>query len=182
MSFELLLKDAKKLVNNPNELKRIHADIRQMEFCELELCSKQFHDLVFMLAPKEENWEVEFPSRNLLCGETIGTNVKNIRHKGKSPVEIFDELSEKDDWFESYLVLSARFDPRLMGHLWIRDLRTHEKEQEIKGSFYIEDGCHRALVYALYLAFEHLDYDKAPVMAYHTTTWKPILPWSQPKE
>ena len=178
MSFELLLKDAKELVDNPNELRQTHADIRQMEFREIELCSEQFHNLVFMLAP--EGWDKSFPLRYSLCGKTLKTIVKKIRHKGNSPIKIFHELSKEDNWFENYFVRSARFDPRLMGHLWIRNLREYEKEHGINGSFYIEDGCHRALVYALYLAFEQLDYDKAPVMAYHTKTWKPIFPWSQP--
>ena len=182
MSFDRLLKDAKELVNNPNKLKQTHANIRQIEFRKIELCSKQFHNLVFMLAPKEENWKMKFPLRHLLCGKTLETivNLKKIRHKRNNPVEIFYELSKEDDWFKRHFVLSARFDPRLMGHLWIRDLREHGKEQGINGSFYIEDGCHRALIYALYLAFEQLEYDKAPVMAYYTKTWEPILPWSQP--
>ncbi|MCY3549103.1 MAG: hypothetical protein OXH39_01485 [Candidatus Poribacteria bacterium] len=180
MSFDCLLKDAKELVNNPNKLKQTHANIRQMEFHKIELCSKQFHNLVFMVAPEEENWDKYFPLRYPLCGKTLETIVKKIKHKGDNPVEIFHELSKEDDWFKSHFVLSARFDPRLMGHLWIRDLREQEKEQGINGSFYIEDGGHRALIYALYLAFEQLDYDKAPVMVYHTKTWEPILPWAQP--
>ena len=180
MSFDLLLKDAKELVNNPNELKRTRVNIRQVVLNNKKLCSKQFHDLIFMLAPKAENWDEYFPLRYSLCGKTLETIIKKIKHKGNNPVEIFHELSKEDDWFKRYFVLSARFDPRLMGHLWIRDLRTHENEQGIKGSFYIEDGGHRALVYALYIACEQLDYDKAPVMAYHTKTWKHILPWAQP--
>ena len=182
MSFDLLFSDAKKLVSNPNELKQAHANIRQVEFSERKLCCKQFRDLVFMLAPKEENWEMKFPLRHLLCGTTLETivNLKKIRHKGNNPIEIFHELSKEDDWFKRHFVLSTRFDPRLMGHLWIRDLRTHGEEQHIKGSFYIEDGGHRALVYALYLACGQLDYNKIPVVTYHAATWKHILPWAQP--
>ena len=136
MSFELLLENAKELVNNPNELKRTQADIRQMQLREIELSSEQFHNLVFMLAPREENWKMRYPLRDLLCGKTLKTNVKNIRHKGNSPIEIFHELSKKDNWFKHYFVISARFDPRLMGNLWIRDLKLAEKKQDINGSFF----------------------------------------------
>ena len=182
MSFDLLLKDAKKLVNNPNKLRRAREDIRQMEFCERKLSFEEFHNLVFMLAPPDENWDEYFPFRNSLCGKTLETIIEKIKHKGDNPLEIFHELSKEDDWFESHFVLSARFDPRLMGHLWIRDLREHEKEQGIKGSFYIDDGGHRALVYALYLACKQLDYKETPVMAYHGATWEHILTWAQSSE
>lgn len=180
MSFDLLLKDAKELASNPNELRRTRMNIKQMELHEIKLCSKQFHNLVFMQAPKEENWERNFPTRYSLCGKTLETIVKKIIHKGNDPVEILHELSKEDDWFQHHFVLSIRFDTRLMGHLWIRDLRIHEDKQDIKGSFYLEDGSHRALVYALYLACRQLDYDKTPVMAYHAATWKHILPWAHP--
>ena len=180
MSFDLLLKDAKELVNDSNKLKQTCTDIRQMQLQEIELSYEQFHKLVFMLAPSEENWSMNYPLRDSLCEETLETNVKIIRNKGDSPIEAFYQLSKEDDWFERYFVMSARFDPRLMGHLWIRDLRVHEKNAGINGSFYIEDGYHRALVYAVYIAFALLDYDKMPVMANYAKTWRPILPWSQP--
>ena len=179
MSFDLLLEDARELVDNPDDLKRVHMNIRQVEFREIKLCYKQFRNLVFMQAPEEENWNKNHPIRSCLCGKTLETIIEKIMHKGNNPVEILHELSKEDDWFKWHFVLSVRFDPRLMGHLWIRDLRTHEDEPDIKGSFYIEDGGHRALVYALYLACEQLDYDKTSVMAYYTATWKHILPWAQ---
>ncbi len=180
MSFDLLLQDVKELVRNPDELKQTRLDIQQMKFREVKLCSKQFRNLVFMKAPKEENWKENFPIRYSLCGKTLETMVKTIKHKGNNPVEILHELSQEDDWFQRHFVLSIRFDPRLIGRLWIRDLRTHEDKQGMKGSFYLEDGGHRALVYALYIACDQLDYDKIPVMAYHAETWKHILPWAQP--
>ena len=180
MSFDLLLEDAKELVNNPNELKRSRAEIKRVEFREIKLSFKQFHNLVFMQAPEEEDWDKNHPIRSPLCGKTLGMIVKEIKRKENNPIEILRELSKEDGWFKTHFVLSARFDPRLIGHLWIRDLGAHENERGIKGSFYIEDGGHRALVYALYIACEQLDYDKTPVVAYYTATWKHILPWAQP--
>ena len=180
MSFDLLYKDAKELVRNPDKLKRTRSDIQQMEFREIKLCYKEFRDLVFMQAPEEEDWDKNHPIRSSLCGKTLGMIVKEIKHRGNNPIEMLRELSKEDSWFETHFVLSARFDPRLMGHLWIRDLRVHENERGIKGSFYIEDGGHRALVYALYIACEQLNYDKTPVVAYYAATWKHILPWAQP--
>lgn len=182
MSLKLLLEDAKKLAGNSNKLKQARTGIKRMKFCEKELSAKEFHRLVFMQAPSKENWEKSFPLRNSICGKSLETIVEKIKNKGSNPVEIFHKLSKGDDWFEQYLVRSVRFDPRLMGHLWVRDLRAFEEERGINGSFYIEDGSHRALVYALYLAFpeQELDYDKTPVMVYHAKTWEHILPWARP--
>lgn len=97
MSFDLLLQDAKELVRNPDELKQTRSDIQQMKFREVKLCSKQFRNLIFMKAPKEENWKENFPIRYSLCGKTLETMVKTIKHKGNNPVEILHELSQEDD-------------------------------------------------------------------------------------
>lgn len=157
------------------ELNKVRENISQTPLSDRKLTYKQFHELVFMIAPSD--WKNKYPLRSQICGRTLETIVKDIRNKGNDPLEVFYELSKQDSWFESYFVLSARFDPRLMGRLWIRDLYPQENQL---GSFYIEDGSHRSLVYAMYIHFKHLDYDKFPAMAYHTKTWKPILPWSRP--
>ena len=174
MSYELLLNDAKKLKHNPMELNKVRENISQTPLSDRKLTYKQFHELVFMIAPSD--WRNEYPLRSQICGKTLETIVKDIRNKGNNPLEVFYELSKQDSWFERYFVLSARFDPRLMERLWIRDLYPHENQQ---GSFYIEDGCHRSLVYAMYIHFKQLDYEESPALAYHTSTWKPILPWSR---
>ena len=60
-----------------------------------------------------------------------------------------------------------------MGELWIRNLTGYDKGERWKwseGSFYIEDGGHRALVYAVILACDdNVSYD--PVKALHATSW-----------
>ena len=48
-------------------------------------------------------------------------------------------------------IISARFDPRLLGELLIRPLAAYEKPiHSPKIRFYLEDGNHRALVYAVF--------------------------------
>lgn len=174
MSDKLLYEDAIKLIDDPSQLNTARKNISQMHLLDKKLTYKQFHELVFMIQPRE--WGNKYPLRSQICGQTLETIVENIQDKGSNPSEVFYKLFTQDEWFKSYFVLSTRFDPRLIGHLWIRDLNPHENPQ---GSFYIEDGSHRSLVYAMYIHFKQLDYEKCPAMAYHTKTWNPILPWSR---
>ena len=60
-------------------------------------------------------------------------------------------LSEDEPWFDGCFIMSARFDYRLLGELKIRPLETEETSVSPDGSFYLEDGNHRALVYLVFL-------------------------------
>ena len=88
--------------------------------------------------------------------------------------------SENNTWFEGCVAMNSTFDPRLIRELWVRDLLRHESEQSPEGIYYIEDGCHRALVYALNLKLNEKKY--IPVKVRWCKSWKHILPWAQEPE
>ena len=81
---------------------------------------------------------------------------------------------EKEAWFKRHAYISRSFNKGLMGELWVRnlvksDVDDHERKGSPNGTFYIEDGNHRALVYAV-----HIELGKAvykPVDAIHATSW-----------
>ncbi len=68
----------------------------------------------------------------------------------------YDIKAKKDDdsyedypWFRDHEILCDGFRKEVMGELWIRNLTGYsggERERCPEGSFYIEDGNHRALV------------------------------------
>ena len=94
----------------------------------------------------------------------------------ESPIEVFKHLSENESWFDGCFIMSARFDYRLLGELKVRPLELEEKGVSSEGSFYLEDGNHRALVY---LVFLHLGLIKEykPVRAIVSEDWEHIFPW-----
>ena len=81
------------------------------------------------------------------------------------------DKDEENSWFRRYWLLSKGFEKEIMGDLWIRNIAINEREEEhVKnGSFYIEDGNHRALVYAVRLECGKEHY--TPVKALHATSW-----------
>ena len=59
-----------------------------------------------------------------------------------------------------------------MGELWNRNLSDYsggEKETCPNGSFYVEDGNHRVLAYAMHVKLGKIEY--TPVDAIHATSW-----------
>ena len=80
--------------------------------------------------------------------------------------------SELEPWFKSHENLSRCFNKDLMPPIWIRNLSDHEYGERKKcpnGTFYIEDGNTRALIYALKVALEKVEY--TPFPAIHATSW-----------
>ena len=73
-------------------------------------------------------------------------------------------------------IASARFDPRLLGELKIRPLDMEEKRDSPDGSFYLEDGNHRALVYTVFLRLGIIK-EYNPVRAIVSEDWEHIYPW-----
>ena len=93
------------------------------------------------------------------------------------PTRVFQTVrviarGEETPWFERHACLSQRLHKNLMEKIWIRNL-THfdggERDKCPNGTFYIEDGNHRALVYAMHVECGALDYE--PVAAIHATSW-----------
>ena len=96
----------------------------------------------------------------------------------QSPLEIFKHLSADEPWFDGCFIISARFDLRLFGELLIRPLAAYEKPAHSpKIKFYLEDGNHRALVYAVFLRLQAEKYK--PVRAIFSQDWSHIYPWAQ---
>ena len=92
----------------------------------------------------------------------------------ESPIKVFKHLSEDEPWFEGCFIISARFDLRLMGELLVRPLTAYEKPAHSpKIRFYLEDGNHRALVYAILLRLHVEKYQ--PVRVIFSEDWTPPL-------
>ena len=177
------------------------------EFTELQLCQEEFNNLLFMNPPKEWNRdecpELPFAEEHEflynLCSKPLEEVVKKVIErsgfKGPNidPTEVFESMqdvkarNEDVPWFESHALLSKHFNKKLMNRLWIRNL-THWQNENGKWvgeridnpecSFYMTDGNHRALVYAMYIACSKDIYK--PVKALHATSWdiaSGILGW-----
>lgn len=132
---------------------------------------------------------------------TLKNLVTRIRQHipGDSPHKIFEELNNRlsslplvdnyqigtntsmnNKWFAGCIAMNGTFDPRLIRELWVRDLLKHEKNQSANGTYYIEDGSHRALVYALNLDFNVVEY--IPIKVRWCKSWRHIFPWAQEPE
>ena len=95
-----------------------------------------------------------------------------------SQIKVFKHLSEDEPWFEGCFIISARFDPRLTGELLIRSLTACEKPAHApKIRFYLEDGNHRALVYAVSLRLHAVVYQPARVI--FSRDWSHLYPRGQ---
>ena len=79
---------------------------------------------------------------------------------------------------KNFAIISAKFDPRLMGELLVRPLTAYEKPAHSpKIRFYLEDGNHRALVYAVFLKLHAETYQ--PVRVIFSKDWTHLYPWAQ---
>ncbi len=177
-----LMRDANKLYSDRSAYECHKRKIANAEYKPMCLDEEEFRNLVFMwtnnyvwllnddlvgkLTPKCE-------SRRL---QDVVERIENEYGRG-SPIEIFKRLSGDESWFDGCFIMSARFDCRLLGELKIRDLNEQEKKDSPKGSYYLEDGNHRALVYLMFL---HLGVIKEykPVRAIWSKDWAHIFPWA----
>ena len=168
------------------------------EFTKLQLEREEFFNLVFMGPPSWWENEEEYPpcwdkekypelppgkDTEFLVGlcykplKDVANMVidrSGLKGQNPTPTEVFENIDviargEKDLWFKRHARLSQCFNKGLMDKLWIRNLAPHERESAQNGSFYTEDGNHRALVYALYIKLTEMHYD--PVEAIHATSW-----------
>ena len=159
------------------------------EFTRLELEDYEFDNLVFMGPPPI--WEKHRDDHEFLlklCFKPLKEVVQIVKdmsqglkpdEKLRNATEVFKRLHDKDikpidedrSWFRKHMLLSENFHIELMGNLWIRNLANYpggEKDKCSEGSFYIEDGNHRALVYAMMVEFGESYKD---VEALHATSW-----------
>ena len=152
------------------------------EFTKLKLSEEEFFNLVFMNA--SPSWKSRPEAHRFLlsiCGlplkEVVKKVVEEASYNGSDPTEVFRNIdvvteSSNKPWFERHVRISECFDKDRMGELWIRNLSNYsggERENCPTGSFYIDDGNHRALVYAMHVKLGKMEY--SPVDAIHATSW-----------
>ena len=164
------------------------------EFTELQLSQDEFDNLVFMNAPpwwKEEYFDGYTLSEGQkflkdLCCQPLKEVVKEVKKKAgyekqsENSTAIFNGLldinardkdgsDEQRPWFMDHKALNQCFNKDFMPPIWVRNLSSDERKSCPKGSYYIEDGNTRALVYALKVALKDADY--TPFPAIHATSW-----------
>ena len=157
------------------------------EFTKLRLEACEFDNLVFMNPPP--SWERKPEEHEFLlsiCTVSLKEVVKKVigksNYNGDDPTEVFKNIdvftkSKDKPWFQRHAAISQDFDKGRMGELWIRNLSNYSGGERGKcpaGSFYVEDGNHRALVYAMHIEFGKMKY--SPVDAMHATSWDIIVP------
>ena len=180
---ELLLADANKLSASPSEYEATRQQIERTEYKTFTLRESDFNDLVFMEA-NDSVWANNQKLVDTLTPKGKSRTLKEVVDRilkvypHDSPLQVFQQLSEDEPWFEGCFLISARFDPRLMGELLIRPLATYEKPaHSLNIRFYLEDGNHRALVYAVFLRLHAEKYQ--PVRVIFSKDWTHLYPWAQ---
>ena len=177
----LLMEDANKAYCSPSLYEEYAREIANAEYSTCCLNEAQFHNLVFMgTNPTVWDKNQELVDKLTPEGElrTLKSVVERIltEYRYDLPIQIFKHLYRDEPWFEGCFIVSARFDPRLFGELKIRPLDMEEKRDSPDGSFYLEDGNHRALVYAVFLRLNIIKQYK-PVRAIISDDWEHIFPW-----
>ena len=180
---ELLLADANRLSASHSEYEATRQQIGSATYETFTLRESDFYDLVFMEA-NDTVWANNQKLVNLLTPEGKSRTLREVvdrilkAYPYQSPIQVFKHLSEDESWFEGCFIISARFDPRLLGELLIRPLTAYEKPAHSpKIRFYLEDGNHRALVYAIFLRLQAEKYQ--PVRAIFSLDWNHLYPWGQ---
>ena len=180
---ELLLADANRLSTSHSEYEATRQQIERVEYKSFTLTETDFYDLVFM----EANASVWANNQRLVDTLTPKGKSRTLKevvdrilkaYPYESPIQVFKQLSEDEPWFEGCFLISARFDPRLMGELLIRPLTAYEKPAHSpRIRFYLEDGNHRALVYSVFLRLCEQAYE--PVRVIFSKDWTHLYPWAQ---
>ena len=180
---ELLLADANQLSASPSEHEVTRQQIERAEYKTFTLRESDFDDLVFMEA-NDVVWANNQKLVDILTPKGESRTLKEVvdrileAYPHESPIQVFKHISEDEPWFEGCFLISARFDPRLMGELLIRPLAAYEKPvHSPKIRFYLEDGNHRALVYAVFLRLCADAYQ--PVRVIFSKDWTHLCPRAQ---
>ena len=180
---ELLLDDANRLFGSISKYKAARQKIDAAVYQTFTLNEMDFNDLVFM----EANDKVWADNQTLVDALTPKGKSRTLKevvdrilkiYPYQSPIEVFKRLSEDEPWFDGCFIISARFDLRLLGELLIRPLAAYEKPAHSpKIRFYLEDGNHRALVYAVFLRLHTVVYQ--PIRVIFSRDWSHLYPWAQ---
>ena len=180
---ELLLADANRLSASHSEYEATRQQIDSAAYETFTLDEADFYDLVFMEA-NDNVWADNQKLVDTLTPKGKSRTLKEVVDRilevypYESPIQVFKHLSEDEPWFEGCFIISARFDPRLLGELLIRPLAAYEKPAHSpKIRFYLEDGNHRALVYVVFLRLHAETYQ--PVRVIFSKNWTHLYPWAQ---
>ena len=203
MSDDALFKNAVKTLADRRKHDKVRNAIKEAKYHPGRIDDpKTFLDTLIWMGPVPE-WNA-FGSNPNSTGKiyekiapqresrTIGAVAERILTKyGKSPEKALTSMCKQSEEFKSYLHKYVRFDPLLIGHIWVRSIRKYEEERhpalyggEPEKKLYIVDGNHRALIYALYLkAGDQYSGDRfAPVKVLWSQSWKHILCWAEQAE
>ena len=181
----LLMRDANKLYWDPSAYEGHARKIENAEYQTICLDEAQFRNLVFMgtndyvWLSNQELVDKLTPNDKSRTLEDVASRIIKEYPDDDSPIKLFKRLSDNEPWFDGCFITSARFDYRLLGELKIRPLNEKEKKDSPDGSFYLEDGNHRALVYLVFLRLDLIKEYK-PVRAIWSKDWEHIFPWSEP--
>ena len=180
---ERLLADAHRLSASPSEYEATRQQINAAVYETFMLSETDLNDLVFMEA-NDHVWADNQALVDLLTPERTSRTLKEVvdrilkAYPYQTAIQVFKHLSADEPWFEECFIISARFDPRLLGELLIRPLTAYEKPAHApRIKFYLEDGNHRALVYAVAVRLQTETYQ--PVRAIFSRDWSHLYPWGQ---
>ncbi len=180
---KLLLADANQLSASHSEYETTRQQIERAEYKTFTLSEADFYDLVFMEA-NDAVWANNQKLVDLLTPKGKSRTLKEVvdrilkAYPYESPIQVFKQLSDDEPWFGGCFLISARFDPRLLGELLVRPLTAYEKPAHSPNiQFYLEDGNHRALVYAVSLRLHAETYQ--PVRVIFSKEWTHLYPWAQ---
>ena len=179
----LLLRDAHRLSTDHSKYEATRHQIERADYKTFTLRESDFYNLVFMEA-NDNVWAGNQALVDTLTPKGKSRTLKKVvdrilrGHSYDTPIEVFKHLSAGEPWFDGCFIISARFDPRLLGNLLIRPLTAYEKPAHPPPvKFYLEDGNHRALVYAVFLMLNAVKYQ--PVQVILSKDWSHIYPWAQ---
>ena len=149
------------------------AQIASVRYQYVSLSREAFDSLVIMDLKDAEEFQSPLQVHKIMPPNevpTVGSVTCRIleEYPYATPLEVFRHLFEEIDWFDRCLYLCVRFDRRLMSELFVRPFNA---------SYYVEDGAHRCLAYAMLLAFDYVPYE--PVGALVANDWSHIYPWGE---
>ena len=136
---ELLLDDAHRLSASIAEYEATRQQIDAAVYQTFTLDEADFNDLVFMEA-NDNVWADNQALVETLTPKGKSRTLKEVVDRilkvypYQSPIKVFKQLSADEPWFEGCFIISARFDPRLMGELLVRPLTAYENPHILRRS------------------------------------------------
>ena len=196
MSNEALLQNAKQVLSE-HRLEDVRREIENAKYYFGLITDKDiFLEKLIWMGPPDE-WKT-YTSNATPIGKiyaklaphgksrSLGNIAKRIRlnYSGNTPEQLLAALHQESKWFGRHLSFSTHFDPLLTSPLWVRTLRDYEKEAwgepKWQDKLYIEDGNHRALVFAIRILCGSGKFIPVPVL--WCKSWKHILYWAADSE